>query len=88
MSYTIDTAKKLPALCAGVGFSIPASGKKSHLVFIDSWGEISPACGSGLNIAGYSARKPSSYKINTSKEIAGDNLCSKCLKNDYIKELN
>ena len=88
MNYTIYTTKKLSDFYTGAGFSIPASGKKSHLVFIDSWGEIKPACGSGLNIAGYSNRKPSRYKINASKEIAGDNLCSKCLKNDYIKELN
>ncbi len=86
-AYTINTTKKLPYLYTGIGFTIPVGGKKSHLAFIDNYGEVSPACGSGSNISGRTLRKPSRFKLDINKEIEGDSLCSKCLKNDYLKEL-
>jgi hypothetical protein len=87
-SYTIDTSKPAPYLSAGVAFSVATNGKKSHLVELYPDGTIAPLCGSGSNIAGASLRHSSRFTISKELSITGDNLCSKCLKNPYIKELN
>jgi len=87
-SYTIDTTKPAPYLSAGVAFSVATNGKKSHLIELYPDGTTVPLCGSGSNIAGASLRRSSRFTVSKELSIAGDNLCSKCSKNPYIKELN
>jgi hypothetical protein len=85
--YTIDTSKDIPYLTVGVSFTIAASGKKSHVASITALGEIDPLCGSGSNIAGRTLRRRSSFKLSNDLTILGDNLCSKCIKNQYVKRV-
>ena len=86
-SYTIDTSKAAPYLSAGVAFSVASNGKRSHLLELYADGTIAPLCGSGSNIAGASLRHSSRFTVSKELIIAGDNLCSKCLKSPYIKEI-
>ena len=86
MNYTINADKKISSLITGISFTISSAGKKAHIVQIYPDGLIEPMCGSGINHAGATWRRPSRYIISQNKNISADQLCSKCSKNEYVVE--